>query len=283
MKTILFTFAYDDFRAREVLSSARGKLEHFGYEALSPLDLKPGEDWAHSTTDLLKRASAVIAFVTERSPNVLFETGYAYGLGKNLILVSDMSTLPFDLRTVAAIDARSSPAEISFEIVRQVNRFESSGWQPETALPNNLREMLEASVHRPELFELVDREAFERAIVTEFATQGFAVDFPQGSQESGFDMRLRDISHRSMLVEVKKLNPNSKVSISSVQQLLGATHAYEDSAALLICTSDFTNSAREFALRQSSRITLWSLAELKRFVEHRITAPQIEALLAAAK
>ena len=283
MKTILFTFAYDDFRAREVLSSARGKLEHLGYEALSPLDLKPGDDWAYSTTDLLKRASVVIAFVTERSPNVLFETGYAYGLGKNLVLVSDMSTLPFDLRTVSAIDARSSPTEIAFEIVRQISRLESSGWQPEVALPKNLREMLEASVRRPELFELVSREAFERAIAEEFIALRFEVDFPQGSHESGFDMRLRDFARRSMLVEVKKLNPNSKVSISSVQQLLGAAHAYEDSAALLICTSDFTNSAREFALRQSSKITLWSLFELKRFAENRITSPQINALLAAAK
>jgi len=283
MKTILFTFAYDDFRAREVLSSARGKLEHLGYEALSPLDLKPGDDWAHSTTDLLKRASAVIAFVTERSPNVLFETGYAYGLGKNLVLVSDMSTLPFDLRTVTAIDARSSPTEIAFEIVRQISRLESSGWQPEVALPKNLREMLEASVQRPEVFELVSGVDFERAIADEFVAQGFEAQFAQGSQEFGFDMRVRDAVRRSILVEVKKLNPNNKGSISSVQQLLGAAHAYEDSAALLVCTSDFTNSAREFALRQSSKITLWSLAELKRFAEHRITSPQIEALLAAAK
>ncbi len=283
MKTIVFTFAYDDFKAREVLSSARGKLEHLGYEALSPLDLKPGDDWAHSTTDLLKRASAVIAFVTERSPNVLFETGYAYGLGKNLVLVSDMSTLPFDLRTVAAIDARSSPTEIAFEIVRQISRLESSGWQPETELPKTLHEMLDASIQRPPLFELVSREAFERAIVAEFARQRFEVDFPQGSHESGLDMRIRDSARRSMLVEVKKSNPNSKVSISSVQQLLGAAYADGNSAALLICTSGFTNSAREFAIRQSSKIALWSLAELMRFVERHSFSPQIDALLSMPK
>lgn len=283
MKTILFTSAYDDYRAREVFASAQGKLEHLGYEVLSPLNLKLGDDLAQSTTEMLKRASVVIAFLTERSANVLFETGYAYGLGKHVILVSDMSALPFDLRTVAAIDARSSPTEIAFDIVRQVSRLESSSWQPKTEFPVGLRAMLDASVQRPELFELVSREAFELAIVEEFVSQGFEVDFPQGSHESGFDMRVHDRARRSMLVEVKKLNPNSKVSISSVQQLLGAAHAYEDSAALLICTSDFTNSAREFALRQSARVSLWSLAELKRFVEHRVASPHIQAVLVPAK
>ncbi len=283
MKTIFFTFSYADYRAREVVASARGKLEHLGYETFCLLDLKPGDESEQSTTEMLKRASVVISFLNERSSNVLFETGYAYGLGKHLILVSDVSTLPFDLRTVAAIDARSSPSEIAFEIIRAVSRLESSSWQPNIDVPANLRGMLEASVHRPELFELVSRDAFEKAIVEEFTSRGFGVDFPQGSHESGFDMRVHDPTRRSMLVEVKKLNPNSKVSISSVQQLLGAAHAYEDSAALLICTSDFTNSARAFASRQSAKILLWSLPELKRFVEHRDSPSHIEAVVAVTK
>src|SRR5687767_12158610 len=135
MKTILFTFTYDDYRAREVVASASGKLEHLGYEALSSLDLKPGDESAQSTTEMLKRTSVVISFLNERSSTVLFETGYAYALGKHLVLVSDMSTLPFDLRTVATIDARSSPTEIAFEIVRQVSRLESSSWQPKIDFP----------------------------------------------------------------------------------------------------------------------------------------------------
>src|SRR5689334_7947803 len=101
MKTILFNFAHDDFRAREVLISARGKLERLGYEALSPLDHPTaGQEWVHSSMEMVKRASVIIAFLTERNSNVLFETGYAFGLGKNVILVSDMFTLPFDLQTV---------------------------------------------------------------------------------------------------------------------------------------------------------------------------------------
>ena len=205
MKTILFTFSYDDFKAREVLLSARGKLAHLGYEALSPLDLKPGDDLAHATTDFIKRASLVIAFVTERSANVLFETGYAYGIGKSVILVSDMSAnLPTDLRSVVSIDSRSAPSEITFEIVKQLSRLESSGWQPETELPGNLRDMLEARRKRPELFELVSEVAFTQAIADEFITQGWEVQREQGSQEYGFDLRIRDRNTRSMLVEIKK-------------------------------------------------------------------------------
>jgi restriction endonuclease Mrr len=82
-----------------------------------------------------------------------------------------------------------------------------------------------------------------------------------------------------MLVEIKKRNPNSRISISSVQQLLGAAHAYEDSAALLICTSGFTDSAREFAMRQSPRIRLWALPELEQFAQHRLSSPKIDEVV----
>lgn len=280
MKTILFTFAYDDYKAREVLSSARGKLANLGYEALSPIDLKPGDEWAQSTTEMLKRSSVVIAFLTERSSNVLFETGYAFGLGKNVVLVSDMSTLPFDLRTVAAIDARSSPTEIAFEIVRQINRLESSGWQPEVALPSNLRDILNLRQTRPELFELINERLFEQAIADEFKAQGFQVrPVEEYDNEYGYDFRAWNPTAGSMLVEIKKRNLNSKVSISSVQQLLGVAHAYQDHAALLVCTSDFTDSAREFAARQSPRIRLWTINELTTFSERRTGQGNLEAVL----
>jgi ubiquinone/menaquinone biosynthesis C-methylase UbiE len=69
------------------------------------------------------------------------------------------------------------------------------------------------------------------------------------------------------------------VGRASVQQLLGAAHAYEDSVALLICTSDFTDSARDFATRQSPRIRLWTLQELERFAERRLPFHHIDDLL----
>jgi hypothetical protein len=282
MKTILFAFSCDDHKAREVLSSVRVTLANQGYEALSTTELRPGDDWSKSSTEMIKRASAVIAFVNERGSNVLFEIGYAIGLGKNVLLVSDMSDLPSDLRTVSAVDARCSPTEIAFEIVRQVSRFEAHGWHMEAKLPDSLQEMLEARSSRPEVFELVSRLHFERAIAQEFTKQGFEVEVAQGA-EFGYDFRLRDNRGRSMLVEVKKLNPNSKASISTVQQLLGAVHAYEDSSALLICTSEFTNSARDFASRQSERIVLWSLDELRRFVSREISAPDVNTLITMAK
>lgn len=279
MKTILFNFAFDDFKAREVLLSSRQKLANLGYDTLSSLDLRPGEDFIDASSDFIKRASVVIAFVTDRNANVLFETGYAYGLGKRVVLVSDMSALPFDLRTVASIDARSSPSEIAFEIVRQISRLESSGWQPEVELPNNLRDMLAIRMERPELFELVSEESFVRAIAEEFVARGWEVQRGHGPQESGFDLRMRDHVRRSMLVEIKKRNPNSKVSISTVQQLLGAAHAYGDSLALLICTSGFTDSAREFAMRQSLQIKLWTLAELEEFAKHGVPSSVAEWLI----
>jgi hypothetical protein len=283
MKTIAITFDYSDHFAREISSSLRIKLAHLNYDVWSPWDYPPGEQLMHSTIEGLKRASLIIAFLGERSANVLFEVGYAYGQSKQLILISDMTALPADLRTVATIPARLGPTEIEFEILKQIERLQASEWRHQIPQMYQLRDMMSASVDRPEMFELVSREIFEKAIAEEFRSRGFIIDFPDGAHHAGFDMRILDGKGGSLLVEVKKLNPNSKVSITSVQQLLGAAHAYNDSAALLICTSEFTLSAREFAHRLFPRVVLWTLPDLARFVESRSKRRDIKELIELAE
>ena len=47
----------------------------------------------------MERAEIVIAEMTGHNPNVLYETGYAHGLGKRVILLTQSADdIPFDLR-----------------------------------------------------------------------------------------------------------------------------------------------------------------------------------------
>jgi hypothetical protein len=47
----------------------------------------------------IARADVVVAELTERNPNVFYETGYAHGLGKPVILLTrSADDIPFDLR-----------------------------------------------------------------------------------------------------------------------------------------------------------------------------------------
>lgn len=143
--------------------------------------------------------------------------------------------------------SRSVPGHIAFEIVKQISRRESSGWQPEAKLPTSLGDMLALKEKRPELFELISEQSFMRAIAEAFTAQRFDVRYRRDSQEFGFDFLIRDRSRQCMVVQIKKNNLNSTISISTVQRLLGAAQTFEDTAALLICTSGFSDSARGFA------------------------------------
>jgi HJR/Mrr/RecB family endonuclease len=100
--------------------------------------------------------------------------------------------------------------------------------------------------------------------------------------EYGYDFAATDRWNQRLLVEVKKRNPNSKISISVVQQLLGAAHAYGDGPALLISTADFTESARRFAGAQGGRVQLWTIEELSRFSQGGQETTTVEGVIGIA-
>ena len=47
----------------------------------------------------IKSSELVIADITGNNPNVFFEIGYAAGIGKEIVLISQKQEIPFDLRT----------------------------------------------------------------------------------------------------------------------------------------------------------------------------------------
>jgi hypothetical protein len=281
MKHLFFSFSQDDSKAREVLDVVRSKIGTLGYDASAPPETVPGSAPTNPASELLKKASLVIAFLSDQNSHVLFEVGYSFALGKKLILVADLAGgLPSDLASVAAIDYRISPSEIAFEIIRRIDALEGKVLRPEAALTLELGDILAARKMKPEFFEKISSEVFEDAIRTAFNERGFTVEIPDPSQDYGFDFRVVDPTReKSLLVEVKKYNPNSKISIASVQQLLGAVHAYHGSAGLLICTSDFTASARGFASGQGEVMRLWTTKELDEFFHWHPGTPTIEDLL----
>jgi hypothetical protein len=176
----------------------------------------------------------------------------------------------------------SVPRNIAFEIVKQIGRLESSGWQPEAKLPTSLGDMLALKEKRPELFELIDEQSFMRAIAEAFIGQRFDVRYRRDSQEFGFDFLIRDRFRQCMVVQVKKKDLNSTISISAVQKLLGAAQTFEDTGALLICPSGFTDAARGFASRQSRSIQLWTTTELAHFSKANFRG-RLEGLLSTRR
>lgn len=269
MKAIFLSHSFADQKAREIAWALRTKCERAGFPLLnaSELPFMPGTDVVASIFEQIKKASLVIAVLNERSSNVLLELGYAMGMGKAVILVADLNNaLPSDLTLVPAIDYRMPAEDISVKLIKSIERLDSEDRLKETDLPHELAEMLQLRADYPEKFEQIPYEEFERAVRTAFAQRGYQVQDVDPSQDFGFDFRIIK-EGRVSLVEVKKNSPNGKVSIAAVQQLLGAVHAYDVPKALLICTSDFTDSARGFANRYAAELSLWTVDDLKKFLE----------------
>ncbi len=57
----------------------------------------------------VRKANAVVADLTDNNSNVLYETGIAHALGKEVVLITqDVNTLPFDLRALRCIQYQES-------------------------------------------------------------------------------------------------------------------------------------------------------------------------------
>jgi hypothetical protein len=57
----------------------------------------------------IRKADAVVADLTGNNPNVLYETGIAHALGKDVVLITqNINELPFDLRALRCIEYQQS-------------------------------------------------------------------------------------------------------------------------------------------------------------------------------
>ena len=86
--------------------------------------------------DQIMRADILVAEMTGRNANVFYETGYAHGLGKRVILLTqDADDIPFDLRHYPHIVYKGSISTLKSELERRVRWFVER--QAESAEPNH--------------------------------------------------------------------------------------------------------------------------------------------------
>jgi hypothetical protein len=59
--------------------------------------------------EAIRKADAIVADLTDNNSNVLYETGIAHAIGKEVVLITqDVNTLPFDLRALRCIQYQKS-------------------------------------------------------------------------------------------------------------------------------------------------------------------------------
>lgn len=219
-------------------------------------------DFSSNVINYIKKCNLFIAVITSQDPNIFFEVGYALGGRKQVLIVcSPNIDLPPDLANVVSIRGELYDTNILFDVVRQAQKMkiQESVGQKEF---KDLNSILQTYRTDPEYFDQIEPLEFERMIQEWFRAGGFDPKSHSSQIDEGYDFFIEKFKEQRVIVEVKKLNRSSRLSIGQVQKLMGAVYAMEADAGILISTAEFTSSAKDFAERCKPRIELWDMDKL---------------------
>lgn len=118
------------------------------------------------------------------------------------------------------------------------------------------------------MYNLSPRE-FEELVAELFSKQGFDVELTSETRDGGCDIiATKNIGGLPfmLLIEWKKYAKGNPVGVSFVRSLLGVQGDRKANKAVLVITSRFTKSARDFANRQQHLISLMDINDLMRMI-----------------
>ncbi|MFF2155180.1 restriction endonuclease [Paenibacillus chitinolyticus] len=227
------------------------------------------EDVTGTLLNYIKKSDVFIAIFDYENSTVLLELGYAIGIGKPILITSSTEVeLPPHLRNFSFINSNLRNIDQIDEIVVFLEKINKEKKEKENSIEdlqgadyNKINEMLAMFVDNPENMQNIDSHEFELLIFEWFRFNGFHPEWAEEKREYGFDFVIQYRDER-ILVDVKKFSPNSYVSVMKVQQLLGAVHAYHAVGGMIITSSGYTSSARDFAMKCSPKIELFNVKDI---------------------
>ena len=93
-----------DASFRDEYDEAKAELEALGYQCNRADDIWNNQHILDDIIELIKTAAVVVCDLSNRNPNVFYETGIAHTLGKEVILLTQSDNdFPFDLRSIRYI------------------------------------------------------------------------------------------------------------------------------------------------------------------------------------
>jgi nucleoside 2-deoxyribosyltransferase len=222
-----------------------------------------GSDWTEEVLSAIKRCDVFVAVLHKTNPNVMFELGYALGGGKCVLLIRKRGgEIPFDVASLPAMFTDSfDPWSISqaVEWIKRAtirSRAAAHDFQSEH---DRLRRMCEDESFLDE----IEPRAFEECIAMVLQEKGFEAHLLSARNNKGFDIEINDfLPNTTAVIEVKKQNRNSRLSVTEVQRVLGAAVAARAHCAMMVTAGGFTASAKFFAEESPIHVELLTIDEL---------------------
>lgn len=274
MKRIFISHSLLDEDEHALVEFLKLKLTDEGFEVLSFDAESIGQPLFETAQDFIRRASVVICvmpieggrFQFQRdgfaTNSMFFELGYAMGIGRQVILLKRPDiAVPNDMRLLPIIQIDPYDFSFVYELIRQIRAKDFDVDRIDYLVRDKPESIIELFKNDKNAFERIDSRTFDAIIQQLFRRSGLDIRPAAEDSTAKYDFEITSSIGRT-LVEVKKYTSNSRVSVGQVQQLMGAVFAERADRGLFISTSEFTNSAIDFANRCEPKIELWTMENL---------------------
>jgi len=236
-------------RDRDFVANLSGALREVGHEVIDPFSAVFGSSLVSEVSASIRSADAVVAILTSPNPNVFYELGLAAGANvPTLLAASTGSAVPADVMAVPFVQIGGEVARDVQTIVRRVGELTRTS-PLSTATFDSAESALQAAAEQPAVLEAMSPTDFERLVMEFFKEQGYDVIAEAPTRDAGVDFALKSPSDGStILVEVKKLSAQSRVSVDTVRRLQSAVSVEGASFGVLVTTSGYTAAAVAMAI-----------------------------------
>ena len=254
-------YTFDD---RKLVSSLTEAIQKQGNEVIYPFNLEVCKDISTEISTLMCSADIVIALIAVRSANIYLEVGFALGIGTPVIVaVRPGLQLPVDLAAIPFIELTGDITRDTHTIVRRLYDLKITKREIKQDF-KSAEDALQAAVRDPEYLASMNPRDFESLIAKLLEDKGYKVNATEEEPDKGFDFVIESQKQKGLImVEAKKMNKQSKISVESVRRLMSAIQLIAGATTgLLISTSGFTSAA--LALGAASSITMKTLEDILR-------------------
>jgi len=248
-------------RDRDLVAAVVTHLGNDGHETVRPDEMASPSNVLSEISAALRSADVVVAIVAGTNPNVFYELGLAAGAGVPILIVARPGeALPADLASVPYVQLSGDLLRDGQTIARRVKDLEGLS-SSKTVKFLSAEAALRAANQDPAVLEALTPSEFERLVAELFRERGYEVSRTPPARDSGVDLVVRSPEDGQLLVvEVKKLSRQSRVSVEAVRRLLGTVSLTSGAVlGVLVSTSGFTGAA--MALADAGPVVLRTLEE----------------------
>lgn len=254
-------FIAHSVRDRELVGGVVTLLREAGHDVFVPEEIVATGNLFSEISAAIRSADLLLAVVTASNPNLFYELGLAAGASvPTLIVARAGEPLPADLATVPYVQLTGDLLRDAQTIARRAKDLE--GLAPaKSPRFSSAEEALQAATRDPALLEALAPAEFERLVAEFFKERGYEVSMTPPTPDTGVDLVVTSpTDNQVLLVEVKKLSRQSRVSVEAVRRFLEAVSLAGGAVGMLVSTSGYTAAA--LALAAGTPIVLRTLEDI---------------------